>query len=121
MDLVRKYIEENNLNTKSKEFSRRDEDKFRRYHLMKYLRRNHNLTQTAAFFDMNHATVIHGLKMYDNLKDYEDFRIVTEEVRFLFPLDDSSKGVCRSEFEVLSLLTLEKQANKVLNKASFLD
>ena len=119
MNLVRKYIEENNLNTKSEKFSRRDEDKFRRYHLMKYLRRNHNLTQTAAFFDMNHATIIHGLNVYETLKDYEDFKIVTEEVRFLFPLDDSGRLVCRSEFGIVSLVKLQNQANKVLNSATF--
>ena len=119
MDLIKKYIKDNNLHTDSEHFTRKDEDKWRRYHLMKYLRRNYSLAKTGDFFGLNHATVINGIKAYEILKDYEDFKYLTSEVRFLFPLDDSGKMVCRSEFEVISLVTLEAQAQKVLNSATF--
>ena len=107
IDRVTRYIEDNDLSKASKFYSTRNEDKWRRYYLMRYLRVVYGLpfAKIGRYFNLDHATVIHGLNQYHMLTRYEDFNEIIHSVRILFPITEA----CGYEPENLtkSLLILE--------------
>ena len=107
IDRIIRYIEDNELSKASKFYSRRNEDKWRRYYLMYHLRVVYDLpfAKIGRCFNLDHATVMHGLNQYHMLTRYEDFNDVIHPVKMLFPITDT----CKYEPENLtkSLLTLE--------------
>ena len=69
--------------------SRKDEFKFRRYYLMKYLRKGStmSLTTIGKMFSKDHATVMNALKKVDVLENYTDYQIHTNDLAIEFPLE----------------------------------
>ena len=51
------------------------------FHLMRNkLKRHYSLTEIGSFLKKDHTTVMHGLKQFDILIDYEDFKHRYEKV-----------------------------------------
>ena len=72
-DVVLNYINTNGLNTPS----RHREHVYRRAILMTFLReRGLSLNQIGRMFNRDHATVLHGIKIYEAQKSYEDFQVM---------------------------------------------
>jgi hypothetical protein len=107
IDRVKIYIEENNLKKGSFYYSRKDRDKWRRYHLMTHLRLVYDmrLAKIGTLFSLDHATIIHGLKRYKDLKNDKDFKRETHALRLLFPNSEGCEH--KPENRTISLLTLQ--------------
>jgi hypothetical protein len=70
-EVVLNYINTNGLNTPS----RHREHVYKRAILMTFLRdRGLRLTEIGRMFNRDHATVLHGVKIYEAQKNYEDFQ-----------------------------------------------
>jgi len=54
---------------------------------------NYSLTEIGRMLDKNHATVIHGLKLYDNNLMYSDFKY------FIKPIEDALQECIVVEFK----------------------
>ena len=69
--------------------SRKDEYKFRRYYLMKYLKLNTgmSLTSIGGLFNKDHSTIVHALKRVDLLEPYEDYKHIVKDLEEEFPMD----------------------------------
>lgn len=82
---IKEYIEAEQLNTKS----RRRDIVYRRIYLFKYLQQMEGLTLTAIgkLFNRDHATIINGLRTFDNVKLYEDFMDYTRKEFELFKIN----------------------------------
>ena len=82
---IKDYICEEGLDTKS----RKREVVYRRIYLFKYLQQMEGLTLTAIgkMFNKDHATVIHGLRTFDNVKLYEDFMDYTRKEFEMFKIN----------------------------------
>ncbi len=92
MERLRKYIQDENLDTKS----RKRELVYQRFYIYKYLKEenSHNsLSWIGKEFGRDHATVIHGLKEYEKYKNDRLFLDYTRQVRELFPMGQESTGV----------------------------
>ena len=51
------------------------------FHLMRHkLNKGYSLTTIGAFLKKDHATVLHGLKQFEYLINYEDFKYQYEKV-----------------------------------------
>ena len=83
IERVQSYIKQMELK------SRKDEFKFKRYYLMKYLRAGSGLSlcSIGAMFDKNHATIVNALKKVEILEGYPDYHIHTNELAIEFPMD----------------------------------
>jgi len=83
--MIKEYIIEEKLNVKC----RKREFVYRRVYLFKYLQQMEGMTLTAIgeLFDLDHATVIHGLKTFDNVKLYSDFMDYTRKEFELFKIN----------------------------------
>jgi len=82
---IKEYICSEGLDVKC----RKREFVYRRVYLFKYLQQMEGMTLTAIgeLFDLDHATVIHGLKTFDNVKLYEDFMDYTRKEFELFKIN----------------------------------
>jgi hypothetical protein len=82
---IKDYICEEGLDTKC----RKREVVYRRIYLFKYLQQMEGLTLTAIgnIFNKDHATVIHGLRTFDNVKLYEDFMDYTRKEFEIFKIN----------------------------------
>ncbi len=103
MERLRRYIQEENLDTKS----RKRELVYQRFYIYKYLKEenSHNsLAWIGQEFGRDHATVIHGLREYEKYKDDRLFLEYTKQVRELFPMGEESTGVTHSTlmFQILA-------------------
>ena len=86
---VREYALDNELSKLTDGYTRKDEDKWRRYYLFYFLRaQGLSAVKVGKCFGLDHATVLNGIKKYHILNRYEDFRSVIEDVQFEFPLVD---------------------------------
>jgi hypothetical protein len=116
-DRVTEYAKVNGLSKKSRDYSRRDEDKWRRYYLFYYLRsKGTSLANIGECFGLDHSTVIHGLKAYHNLCKYDDFRSVINEVEFEFPILEGLYADCKHLRINESLRILQTELNNRLTK-----
>lgn len=84
MEIVRKYI----LGEKLHLNSRKREKVYKRSYMYAYLRYTYNksLESIATEFNRNHATVIHGLKLYNDFKTDKYFLNIVEETSMQFPM-----------------------------------
>tara|TARA_R110002020_G_scaffold283158_1_gene498874 strand:+ start:6303 stop:6641 length:339 start_codon:yes stop_codon:yes gene_type:complete len=84
MELIKRYIKENNLNNNN----RKRYLVYTRSYLYAYLRFTYNLSleKIGEFFNRDHATVINGLKIYDFFKDDKLYIELTDDVRKEFTL-----------------------------------
>jgi len=63
------------------------------YHLMR--NKNFSLQKIGSFLGKDHATVIHGLKQFENLIQYEDFKEQYDKVVFkINEIIMDETGVC---------------------------
>lgn len=94
--------------------SRKDKYKFKRYYLMKYLRKNSTLSLDfiGNMFGKNHATVINALKKVDNLEKYEDYQEAVSGVSVEFPMSGMSID---KNSHVKMLMQLENYINLAKN------
>jgi len=83
LERVQDYIKHMELH------NRKDEYKFKRYYLMKYLREGTNLSLSSigSYFLKDHATVMNGLKRLQVLEGCIDYQLHTNEVSIRFPMD----------------------------------
>ena len=83
--MIKEYIIQEKLNVKC----RKREFVYRRVYLFKYLQQMEGMTLTAIgeLFELDHATVIHGLKTFDNVKLYSDFMDYTRKEFELFKIN----------------------------------
>ena len=86
---IKEYITQEQLDDKN----RRRDLVYRRIYLFKYLHvmEGRTLVYIGKLFNRDHATVIHGLKTFDNVKLYKDF------------IDDT-----RKEFELFKINTFRR-------------
>ena len=69
IELIKKIIEQDGLAEKN----RKAEIVHRRIYLFRMLREDgYTLKRIGALFNMNHATILHGLRNYQNLTDVND-------------------------------------------------
>lgn len=109
LETIKAFVESERLTRDNRYFTRKDEDKWRRYYLFHVLRTKHKqtLANIGKIFSLDHSTIVHGLKQWDILKDYEDVQRVTHEVQNLFP--ESGTHIFCSDRLVTALLILESQ------------
>lgn len=111
MEQIRKYISDHGLD----KVSRDRYLVYNRCYMFAYLRNTYNKTYQSIgrLFNRDHATVIHGLKIYDLFKDDKYFRSITEEIEQEFPM-----GVHRDLDQVNCLMyqILNQQETLILNK-----
>jgi hypothetical protein len=121
---VREYISYYRLDTKS----RRRENVYKRDYLYKYLDNvlKMTLTEIGKEFNRDHATIIYGIKTFNDLENDKLFKSATREVRNIFPLNDevnedfyldallevNEDFYLGTLLEVKSLVTLEDFLNK---------
>jgi hypothetical protein len=93
--------------------SRKDEFKFQRYYLMKYLRQGTTLSleNIGKIFGKDHATVINALKRVNILEPHMDYQMYTNELALQFPMEGLlvNSNIPNGGYLTQSLLTLEMQ------------
>ena len=90
IELIKEIIEQDGLANKN----RRREIVHKRIYLFNKLRKDgYTLKKIGSLFNMNHATILHGLKTYQNLTDIYDnqLRIDTEYYKLLLNLQPPGK------------------------------
>jgi len=109
MERIRKYIQEERLDTKS----RKRQLVYQRFYLYKYLRHmyGNSLEWIGQEFGRGHDTVIHGLKEFEKYKDDSLFLEYTQQVRSLFPIGEEVYGTSHS---LLMYQILAKQNERIL-------
>ena len=84
IDKFQEFINEQGINQRT----RKDYVKWSRYICFKWLHDcGYTLTRIGLFFDkstsrgyMNHTSVLHGVRMYEELKRYEEFKDVMNDI-----------------------------------------
>ena len=93
--------------------SRKDEFKFKRYYLMKYLKQGTTLSLSSIgkMFSKDHATVMHALKRVIILEPYTDYQIHTNELAIEFPMKGllTKSNASNANLITDSLVQLERQ------------
>jgi hypothetical protein len=86
---IKEHIEKYSLNVPC----RKREVVYKRMYLFKYLQQMEGLSLTAIgkLFNKDHATVIHGLRTYENVKVYDDFISFTAEEFTEFPICENKR------------------------------
>lgn len=89
LEILKQHIKENNLTTPC----RKREFVYRRYYLYHYLYVMHGfqLVDIGKLFDRDHSTVINGLRMYEDLKNYRDFIELTVDEFEKFPVIENHR------------------------------
>lgn len=131
-DKFQQFINEQGINQRT----RKDYVKWSRYICFKWLHDcGYTLTRIGLFFDkstsrgyMDHTSVLHGIRMYEDLKRYDDFKDIMEELEpllhtFMFiqetieeydamQLTELERGLLKCE----SYLDFLKLKNKLINE-----
>jgi hypothetical protein len=118
-EVVLNYINTNGLNTPS----RHREHVYKRAILMTFLRdRGLRLTEIGRMFNRDHATVLHGVKIYEAQKSYEDFQameyFMQSDLSQMVDTDSISKlatpehGLTEFEFLILGCKNM-RQVKKI--------
>ena len=78
IELIKKIIEQDGLGLKN----RKREIVNRRIYLFRKLREDgHSLKNIGKLFNMNHATILHGLQSYQNLVDIND-KVLIHDIEY---------------------------------------
>lgn len=108
MELIRRYINENDLKSSNK----KQVKAWSRFYICSYLRAlGHTLEEIGREIDRDHSSVINGLNQYKLLKRDELFIELTHELRSLFPIGQSNVGV---NFSTVMFQILANQDSKLL-------
>lgn len=108
--LVVNYVEKIGIVKGMPTYSRCLEQKVIRFYLFTYLR-DQGLTfeSIGRIFNLDHATIMHGIRAWKEYKNYDDVKQYTEYVRFLFPIGQVGTGESKHMRLVESLSLLESQ------------
>jgi hypothetical protein len=80
--VITQIAKDKNLTTKSRIRTIVDKRKYLFY--IAWSKGRLNYSEIGRIFDRDHATVIHGIKSYQEIKNFEDFKQSTEELRRFF-------------------------------------
>jgi len=108
---VGRYIVCNNLDSDS----RKQEYVYKRHYLCKYLRKNTDLSfsKIGKMFDKDHATIIHSIKQFENLKTDDRFYSKVVDLLQEFPLNLTHKYEIEVGLVKLPAITFNKINNRL--------
>ena len=114
IELIKQIIEQDGLANKN----RKREVVYRKIYLFRKLREDgHTLKGIGKLFNMNHATILHGLRTYQNLTDVNDkcFKQDTEYYRLLLSLEHPELDLRKEIKEAKNLKDLRKIQLRIRN------
>jgi len=114
IQLIKEIIEQDGLAQKN----RKREIVHRRIYLFRKLREDgHTLKRIGSLFNMNHATILHGLKTYQNLTDVNDkvFKHDIEYYKLLLSLERPELDLRKEIKEAKNLVDLRKIQSRIKN------
>ena len=114
IELIKQIIEQDGLGNKN----RKREIVYRKIYLFRKLREDgHTLKGIGKLFNMNHATILHGLRTYQNLTDVNDkcFKQDTEYYRLLLSLEHPELDLRKEIKEAKNLKDLRKIQLRIRN------
>ena len=114
IELIKQIIEQDGLAEKN----RKREIVYRKIYLFRKLREDgHTLKGIGKLFKMNHATILHGLKTYQNLTDVNDkcFKQDTEYYRLLLSLEHPELDLRKEIKEAKNLTDLRLIQSRIKN------
>jgi hypothetical protein len=114
IELIKEIIEQDGLNIKN----RKREIVHKRIYLFNTLRKNgYTLKRIGSLFNMNHATILHGLRTYENLTDVNDKELKsdTEYYKLLLSLDRPQVDLRNEIKEAKNLSDLRKVQQRIKN------
>ncbi len=95
-DLIKKVIEKDGLKKRNRE----QHIVHRRIFLFNLLRENgYTYAYIARLFNMNHATVLHGIKRYKELLSLNDVRLQVDTERYVQKFKDIEAAVIKYNLE----------------------
>ena len=114
IELIKQIIEQDGLANKN----RKREIVHRRIYLFNKLRKDgYTLKGIGSLFNMNHATILHGLKTYQNLTDVNDkvFKHDIEYYKLLLSLERPELDLRKEIKEARNLVDLRKIQSRIKN------
>ena len=114
IELIKQIIEQDGLANKN----RKREIVHRRIYLFRKLREDgHTLKRIGDLFNMNHATILHGLKTYQDLTDINDklFQHDIEYYKLLLSLERPELDLRNEIKEAKNLKDLKKIQLRIRN------
>jgi len=114
IELIKEIIEQDGLAKKN----RKREIVHRRIYLFRKLREDgHTLKGIGSLFNMNHATILHGLKTYKNLVETNDklFLHDIEYYKLLLSLERPELDLRKEIKEAKNLVDLRKIQARIKN------
>ena len=114
IELIKQIIEQDGLAEKN----RKREIIHRRIYLFSQLRQNgHTLQEIANLFNMNHATIFHGLNTYKNLTETNDkyLKHDTQYYELLFRLNKPEVDLVKEIRLATNLRALRKIQERIKN------
>jgi len=115
IELIKEIIEQDGLAKKN----RKREIVHRRIYLFRKLREDgHTLKGIGSLFNMNHATILHGLNTYKNLVETNDklFLHDIEYYKLLLSLERPELDLRKEIKEAKNLKDLRKIQSRIKNK-----
>ena len=115
IELIKQIIEQDGLGIKN----RKREIVHRRIYLFNQLRKDgYTLKRIGGLFNMNHATILHGLKTYQDLTDVNDklFLHDIEYYKLLLSLERPELDLRKEIKEAKNLKDLRKIQLRIKNK-----
>ena len=95
-DLIKEVIEKDGLKKRNRE----QHIVHRRIFLFNLLRENgYTYAYIAKLFNMNHATIIHGIRRYNELFDLNDVRLQVDTERYAQKFEDIEEAVIKYNLE----------------------
>jgi len=96
VDLIKEVIEKDGLKKRNRE----QHIVHRRIFLFNLLRENgYTYEYIARLFNMNHATVLHGIKRYKDLLSLNDVRLQVDTERYAQKFEDIEEAVIKYNLE----------------------
>ena len=114
IELIKQIIEQDGLAQKN----RKREIVHRRIYLFNQLRKDgYTLKRIGGLFNMNHATILHGLKTYQDLTDINDklFQHDIEYYKLLLSLERPELDLRKEIKEARNLVDLRKIQARIKN------
>ena len=115
IELIKQIIEQDGLAKKN----RKREIVHRRIYLFNKLRKDgYTLKRIGSLFNMNHTTILHGLKTYNNLTDVHDKQLPTdtEYYELLLSMEKPEVNLYKEIKQAKNLKDLRVIQSRLLNK-----
>lgn len=114
LELIKQIIEQDGLDKKN----RKREIVYKRIYLFRKLREDgYSLKKIGGLFNMNHATILHGLRTYQNLVDINDkvLKHDTEYYKLLLSLERPELDLLKEIKEARNLKDLRMIQRRIKN------